>query len=363
MTEVARRPGRAILRRAAAPLAAAMMLGACTGPRGTPPERFAATLSSFFGQPFAFEITIEADRPSLNELGEGAQAAADFLSGLRLAGVVDGNRAALDLSAFGVQDLAQLVVLGTDELHLRGALTEFAVAAGSEPLDARLIGEQLEAAEVDAPVRDAVARLLAGDWIGVTGLDSEGDDPETDSDGADLDLDAAGDALTDIFGGDLVTFVDRFLTLSESVDGDVARWEVTLDLAGLVVASGELSARLGLGNAIPAEDATELLGNLPARVPGVVVVEDGTLAEMTFDLAAALAGDAEGGAGHVLVRVAFDAEPRPVVAPDHDAVVTLEDITNAVNRFVTWRAIESLRQLSESLDELADEPSGTPTGG
>ena len=340
-----------------------MALAACSGPRGTPPERFAATLSSFFGEPFAFEITIEADRPSLNELGEGAQAAADFLSGLRLAGIVDGDRATLDLSAFGVDDLAQLVVLGTEELHLRAALAEFAVAAGSEPLDARIIREQLEAAEIEAPVRDAVAGFLAGNWVGVTGLEPDDDPTDDPTGGAQLDLDAAGAALTDIFGGDLETFVDRFITLTESVDGDAARWDVTLDLAGLVIASGDLRARLGLGTTIPAEDATELLGNLPARLPGVVVVEDGTLTEMRFDLAAALSGDGDDPPGSVLVRITFDADPPAVAPPPHDAMVTLEDISNAVNRFVTWRAIESLRQLSESLDELASEPESPPTDG
>lgn len=344
---------------AVAGLGLAVAAAACSGPRGTPEVRFSNALEALFEDPFSFEVRIEADRASLNDLGEGAQAAADFLLGLRIRGAVDENEAAgLDVSAFGIDDLAQFLVLGTDGLYLRASLDEFAVAADSPPLDVAGLVARLGAAGVEQPVIDAARALANGDWIGLTGLQDV--EPTDDGTGAAaFDLDEAAAAIRDAFGPNLQTFVTTFLTLEETTDGDETRWDVTLDLAGLVAASQSLNQQLGLGDAVPTADIDELLGGLPANVPGVVIVRNGVLSEITFDVADAASAEGNDVSGSIIVRIAFDDDPPPISPPDEAVVVTLDQVSDAVTRYVTWQAQESLRQLQESLSELATEPASS----
>src|SRR5690606_26286131 len=104
-----------LLRRILSALFAITMLAAvgCGGGTSSAEVSLTGAVESLFAGPFAWTVTVEADRSSLNELGEGAREAADFLAGLRVSGVVDGNEAArLSISALGVDNIAELLFMG-----------------------------------------------------------------------------------------------------------------------------------------------------------------------------------------------------------------------------------------------------------
>jgi hypothetical protein len=271
-------------------------------------ERALATTAS---ESFRYQVTAEADRTALEQLGGDALETAAFLDG---AGVTGGRDPdgwfQVALSIGGDVPLLDVIVPGDDRLFLRTGLGDLLGLGGRDP------SEQLDPALAELGVDPASRRALTisfrGGWIALTDVSSLRELVDAS------EASTPGEATT-VPPTDLDGFLDAVTIVGVEDVGEVRRFDVE-------VATAPLLALLGI-------DGDE------RTVPGSIDVRDGRLLEARLvlsgeDLAAtagpgrdgeAAAADDAGTAGalEVVLRVGEpDRDGDVVERPEPGAAVT-----------------------------------------
>lgn len=309
-----------------------LVVAACGG--STPPdEQLAAAFEDTFGEPFAFEIQIEADGEALRSLGDQAGQTASFLAGLAVEGTIDGDATALTLRVLG-REAFELRQLGEDSLYVRAGVVELLDTLGAGPALADRLKPRLEELNLDPAVTAAVDAALSGRWVGVDGA---------------IDLAALGaaagtsdepdpDQAREAFGSDLPGFFDQFVDVDQARASDGGtRFDVGLRLRDLLRTASAIGGDLGFGSGGAAEGLEDDLAELPETVPGRVLVSDGRVTAIVFDIAEAGRQFGADLPGAIDLRFEVTASGNvPSVAPPDDAVlVESEALLDALDRLAT----------------------------
>lgn len=289
--------------RLATVLVGALVLVGCTG-EPTPREELAAALRATEETSVNFRVTAVADRGALDALEGGAADAAVFLEQAGLVGSRDPDGALrLAVTLGGDEPLIEVVSLPDGPLLLRTGLGDLLGVGRTDP------AEQLDPALAELGVGEAGRRALAvsfaGGWLELTDV---------------ADVDAAlaelfGDDGADAPGGAALTDLSALLDRVEVVDardaGDVRRFDVQVDAAGLTGAA--------------ATDAPPLAGQVALR--------DGRVQEVRLELApAAGAGPSDAGVVELVVTLTEVDAGTAVLRPEADAALTAAELLDLVDR-------------------------------
>jgi hypothetical protein len=268
-----------------------LVLAGCRG-GDDPATRLREATEATLGTEVAFELRAEADRAALEELGDAAGDAAQFLADFRVVGTrVPEGPTALAVELAAGQPVLEAVVLPDGELRLRTGLAGMLGLGETAPAEA--LDPELERRGVSPEQRRALLAGFEGGWIAVP--DAGGLEGALGGGGADGDAEGTG--------------VERLMAAVEvtgtSDDGDRERIEVLVDVAGLL--DGE-----------PGERMQE-------PVPAVVEIEDGLVRRVSVDLGDELDGVDDGRVRlELLLDDHGDAEAGEV--PDVEATVTLAEL-------------------------------------
>lgn len=292
-------------------LVLAVVLTGCSSP--DPEERFVAAFEATFADSFAFTVSLEADQAALADLGDSAGGAAAFLSGIRLTGVVDGDDTRLVLEALGgsIVEVRQVGAGGDPDaaFYLRAGIVDLLAQVGVDQFEAEdALIEELTAQGASPAVLQAIRDGFDGGWVGLAG----GLGATLGS--AAREAGAVDDART-AFGTDVRGFLDRYVEVT-AFDSGVLR--AGLRLGDLLRAAAGVGDSLPVGPDFSPEDLETDLANLPEVVAGDVLVEDGRLQELAFDVAQAARAFGQEVTGQIVVRVTFTdhGEAGPVQRPD-----------------------------------------------
>jgi hypothetical protein len=268
-----------------------LVLVGCRGGED-PSTRLREATEATLGTEVAFELRAEADRAALEQLGDAAGDAAQFLADFRVVGtrVPDGPTSlAVELTAG--QPVLEAVVLPDGELRLRTGLG--AMLGMDETAPAEALDPELERRGVSPEQRRALLAGFEGGWIAVP--DAGGIEGALGRGGAEDE--AEGPGLERLMAAVEVT--------DASDDGGRERIEVLVDVARLL----DPDADAGVGE----------------RVPAVVEIEDGLVRRIRIELGDELDGVDE---GRVRLELLLDdhgaAESGEV--PEVEATVTLEEL-------------------------------------
>lgn len=216
-------------------------------------ERALATTAS---ESFRYQLSAEADRAALEQLGGDAAGAAAFLDGAGVTGGRDPDgwfQAALHLG--GDVPLLEVIVPGDDRLLLRTGLGDLLGLGGRDPSEQ--LDPALEQLGVEPEARQALAVSFRGGWIALTDVSSL----------REL-VDAAEAPPSDVPDAtppaDLADLLDHVTIRGVNDVGEVRRLDVE-------VATAPLLAVLGIEGAA-------------RTVPGTVDLRDGRLLEARLTL-------------------------------------------------------------------------------
>jgi hypothetical protein len=320
-------------------LLGALVAAACGTASPDPDTRLQAAVENTLDGSFTYTVGVDADREALEALGEGAGDAAVFLQTFGFSGVVDDQDGVSFAVNLGASDpLLELRTFGDDAFYVNLGLNDFLSLAGAGAFDPRdELAPALDALGFEDEVKAAVLDALDGKWVGVEGeldvarirsLMSGQEDP--------VDDEEASEAAEELFGEDLPAFVDRYITVLKTTEDDgTERFDVQLELRELLRAAGELNQRVGQ-ETVPLEDLEADLQDLPEAVPGTVIVEDGRVTELRFDLASTAREAGSDVVGAILITVSFADfdEVEDLVRPEGATVLTDEQFTDAIAKLV-----------------------------
>jgi hypothetical protein len=268
-----------------------LVLVGCRGGED-PSTRLREATEATLGTEVAFELRAEADRAALEQLGDAAGDAAQFLADFRVVGTrVPEGATALAVELTPGQPVLEAVVLPDGELRLRTGLGDMLGLSETAPAEA--LDPELERRGVSPEQRRALLAGFEGGWIavpdagGIEGAFGRGD-AESEADGLGLDRLLAAVEVT-----------------GASEDGDAERIEVLVDVARLL----DLDADEGMQEPVPA----------------VVELEDGLVRRVRLELGDELEGVDEGRVRlELLLDDHGDAEAGEL--PEVEATVTLEEL-------------------------------------
>ncbi len=247
-------------------LAVVLALAGCREERDPRAELQAAVLNTAT-EAFTFDLAARADRAALDQLGDDAVAAAEFLAEANVSGARDpGGQLQLSISLGGPAPLLEVIALGDGELLLRTGLGGLLGLEGRDPGEA--LAPALERAGVGEAGRAALTTSFVGGWVALTDVGDLGELlGGAAQDGGDDD--AALFDLRALVGGLELTAVRDA--------GEVRRFDVGVPAAALF-------GPLGVGG--------------DQVLPGTVDVRDGRLSEVRVELSGsdlAEVGDDAGG--------------------------------------------------------------------
>lgn len=326
MTTVAVAPSRrAVHRRLAAVLAAvAVLVTACSSDPepATPEQALVAAVEDTFEGAFAYRVVAEADRAALEDLGAALGSVAARLNVFEVSGIVDGEVVTVDLRVFGTQPLAQLRRYGDDEVYVRMALGDGPLGALATPeLQGRLLGL---AAQTDQPpsIVEALGALFDGAWIGLVG-EFDADMLTGRTRGASEPDDADAPLSTPL--PDVVA--DYIGVLDQVTEDGTTTYRVDLRVRALLRALASLGGGLDAAG-IDGDAFEENLQVLPELVTGDVVIVDGVVEAVVFDVAAAAreAGDDITGSLELRLELSDHGQPDVPAAPDPAVTVPSADL-------------------------------------
>jgi hypothetical protein len=284
--------GHRAARVAALLLAAVLALAGCRGGED-PATQLEQALVATLDTEVAFELRAEADRAALEQLGEAAGDAAQFLSDFRVVGAREpGGATTLAVELAAGQPVLEAVVLPDGELRLRTGLGELLGLGGASPADA--LEPELERRGASQEQRRALTAGFEGDWIAITdagGIEGAlGDADETRDPGAVLDL-------------------ERLLASVEVTDATEDDGRQRLDV--LV-------------------DVTQLLGEDAAdgvdeRLPALVELEDGLLRRVRVELSDEL-DEVDDGRVRLDLRLSDHGDAEVGPPPEVAASVTMAEL-------------------------------------
>lgn len=316
----------------------ALVAAACGTSSPDPGTRLTSAIDNTFDGAFTYTLKVDADRAALEGLGEGAGDAATFLQTFGFTGVVDGEDGvsfAVDLG--GESPLLELRTFGEEAFYLNLGIGDLLALAGAGAFDPRdELAPALDALGFEDEVKAAVLDALDGKWVGVEGrLDLArlqelmGQEPQGDES-------EASEAAEELFGDGVPEFFERYVTVVETTEeDDTERFEVALELRELLRAASELNERVGDGSA-GLEDIEADLQDLPETVPGTVVVADGVVTEIRFDVADTAREAGAAVEGSILVQLLFADfdDVDPLERPEGATVLTDEQFTDALEKLI-----------------------------
>lgn len=296
-------------------LAAAGLLAAgCTGDEPPDPETaLVQTVDDTLDGAFAYRLVAEADREALEDLGRSLGSVAARLNLFEVSGVVDGSTVTVDVQVFGTEPLLQLRRYGAEEVYVRIAAGEGPLAALATPeLEGRLLGVAVQTGQPDTVVA-AIGALFDGEWIGISGEF----DPSTLT-GLSQEGDGEGQG-----SGELATplpeVVADYLTVAEQTSDDgTTTHRVDLAVRDLLRALASLGSQ-----GFDVATFEEGLALLPQTVTGDVVVRDGVVDAIVFDVAEAAREAGEDVSGSLELRFELSDHGGPSTPSVPDAVVTV----------------------------------------
>lgn len=324
-----RRARRRVPRCLAASLAVGLLASgavACTDPEpADPAAALVQTVQDTLDGAFAYRLVAEADREAVEELGQSLGSVAARLNVFEVTGVVDGSTVSVDVQAFGTAPLLQVRRFGDDELYLRVAAGDGPLAAVATPeLEGQILGVAVQTGQSDAVVA-AVGALFDGEWIGVDGAFDTGVLAELGG-GDDADEDPAGGA-GDQGATPLPQLVDDYIrVVDQQQDDGTTTTRVELQVREL------LRALAAVGGPVDAADFEENLQVIPETVVGDVVVADGVVEAVVFDIAAAAreAGDDVRGSLQLRLELSEHGQPTTPAVPDPLVTVPSVDLTEGL---------------------------------
>jgi hypothetical protein len=284
--------GHRAARVAALLLAAVLALAGCRGGED-PATQLEQALVTTLDTEVAFELRAEADRAALEQLGEAAGDAAQFLSDFRVVGAREpGGATTLAVELAAGQPVLEAVVLPDGELRLRTGLGELLGLGGASPADA--LEPELERRGASQEQRRALTAGFEGDWIAITdagGIEGAlGDADEARDPGAVLDLEH------------LLASVE--VTDATEDDGR-QRLDVLVDVTQLL-----------------GEDAAD---GVDERLPALVELEDGLLRRVRVELSDEL-DEVDDGRVRLDLRLSDHGDAEVGPPPEVAASVTMAEL-------------------------------------
>jgi hypothetical protein len=284
--------GHRAARVAALLLAAVLALAGCRGGED-PATQLEQALVATLDTEVAFELRAEADRAALEQLGEAAGDAAQFLSDFRVVGAREpGGATTLAVELAAGQPVLEAVVLPDGELRLRTGLGELLGLGGASPADA--LEPELERRGASQEQRRALTAGFEGDWIAITdagGIEGAlGDADEARDPGAVLDLEH------------LLASVE--VTDATEDDGR-QRLDVLVDVTQLL-----------------GEDAAD---GVDERLPALVELEDGLLRRVRVELSDEL-DEVDDGRVRLDLRLSDHGDAEVGPPPEVAASVTMAEL-------------------------------------
>lgn len=367
------KPGR---KRAAAALAAgALLLAGCDGgseasdsgdgggESSDATSAVASALDERLTDGATFSLIVDGDTSSIVQNMDGNAVPAEFMDTLLDGGI---SGAVHPEDGFRINFLEHISILGKqEEFYLRAdvqGLIDFVIevdpsAAQGAPSIDDLRG-MLSFAGLPPEVEELALALLDGEWVGVTGVDSEAVtefmetvDPsgQAAADTAEMQgiQDAIKEALEaeDMLDGE--AFADRYLEVS----GDGPEYDVIINVQELLAAMTNITEQVGEATG---EDVTEDLADLeqaaadaPETLGGfTITVEDGAATAVSFDV---------GEIGQQMADHTGEEVPTDAPAPGElSLVVELDDLGDALDT-PSGAATIDLSELLSVMDEFAPQ--------
>lgn len=329
---IVRRPATPRRRHLASVLLVVLALVAAACGDGDPESRLAEAFEDTFEGEFAYAFTVEADRNALDALGEGAGQAAAFLSGFGATGVVQEDAASFSVEILGA-NLLEVRTIGDEAFYLQLGLNDLLAAFGGGAFDPRdELVPALDALDLSEEVQTTVLDALDGRWVGVEGeLDPQRFAELMGGEAATEDPEATAERVRELFGEDVPAFFERYVIVEEEVEeDDTTRYRVLLQVHELLRAAAELDPDTAGAGAL--DDLEADLADLPETVPGSVVVNDGLVTSIRFDIADAAREAGTTVDGSVLLRLDLSdhGDVPDVEAPEAATVLTAEQFSEAL---------------------------------
>lgn len=323
-------------------LAVGVVAAGCTSQEPPDPETaLVQTVDETLDGAFSYRLVAQADREALDDLGQSLGSVAARLNLFEVSGVVDGATVSVDLQVFGTRPLFQLRRYGAEELFVRIGTDDGPLAALATPeIEGRLLGVAVQTSQPDAVVA-AIGALFDGEWVEISGAFDPSaltGLPEEDGDGEPTSLELPT-PLPEIVA-DYLTVVDQV-----SDDGTTTA-RVDLRVRDLLRALASLGQ-----DGFDAAAFEEGLALLPEAVTGDVLITDGLVEAVVFDVAEAAreAGEDVSGSLELRFELADHGDPDTPEVPQ--AAVTVPSVDLA----------EGLAQLQAIPDGFEPSPDTGPS--
>jgi hypothetical protein len=264
-------------------------------------------------------------------LGDEARQVAQFLNTFALAGTVRDDVTSLEVRAVTTTPVFEIRRFGEDDLFVRMGISDLLGPGLEVDLEERILPAMVDLG-IPRTVRNATTALFSGEWISVQGefdgtlggllQDEVVDDPSADPERLQQDL-----------GGNLPGFVRRFVSVQQEIEADgQRRYAVDLQLHALLRTVGELNAEVSVGGILDLAALEAQLASLPEQVAGEVIVADGLVTSIRFDVADAARESGQDVAGTIQLRLDLTehGEPAPLGRPDTAVVVPSDDLAAAL---------------------------------
>lgn len=304
---------------------------ACSSAPADPAGRLASAVSETVATEFAYDLTVDAAPEALGSLDDASTGGtSELLSSLRVAGVVEGERAAsIAVTLVGESPVVEVRSISDEAVYARLGLGDLlASTGGGEAPPAERIEPLLAMLGLAPRAQEVVVAALDGEWVGVEGeIDAARLGALVGPSASPGDAEAEEDVRRQL-GGDLPGFVQRFITVTDEREQEDGRvYDVELELRELVRALG------GIGGA-PGGGFEAALDGLPPTVPGTVETRAGLVTLMSFDVAGAAreAGREVDGAISIDLALSDHGAVEPVAPPDDAVTMTGEQLDDMVLR-------------------------------
>jgi hypothetical protein len=312
--------------------AAVTMLAACSGGEpADPSERLAQAMERTFEGSFQYRIAAVSDRDALEGLGAEARQVAQFLNAFSVAGTVNGDVTSLEIRAVTTTPAFEIRRFAADDVFIRLGITDLLGPGLQVDLEERILPAMVQLG-IPRTVRSATTSLFSGQWVSVQGefdgdlggllADEVVDDPSMDPQRLQEDL-----------GGNLPGFVRRFVTVDQELESDgQRRYTVDLQLRALLRTVGEVNAEASIGGLLDLAALEEQLATLPEQVAGEIVVQDGLVTSIRFDVAAAARDAGQDVPGTIQLRfdISEHGQTPELERPDTAVVVPSDDLATAL---------------------------------
>lgn len=320
-------------RRLAAALAlVAVALTACTGREpADPSERLALAVERTFDDSFRYRLSAISDRDALEGLGAETRQVAQFLNTFSIGGTVDESVTSIEVRALTTTPVLEVRRFDDDDVFLQLGITDLLGPGLEVDVQERILPAMVELG-IPRTVRTAANALFQGEWVAVQGQ-FDADLGGVVRDEVVEEPSGEPDRLREDLGGNLPGFVRRYVAVQQELERDgQRRYTVDLQLRALLRTVGELNAEMSLGGIVDLAALDAQLQQLPEEVRGEIIVADGVVASVRFDVAAAARDAGQDVPGTIQVRldITDHGDPPALGRPDTSVIVPSDDLAAAL---------------------------------